>query len=338
MTKAAPRIAVLGSVNIDLVLRCPHLPTPGETLLGDGYQTLPGGKGANQAVAAARLGGAVDFIGCVGDDAFGQVARAALQHEGVATDRLRTVTGCATGVAMIFVDAATGENCIGLAAGANAELTIADVDAAAAVIEDAALLVCQLESPLQVVAYAVAQAHRAGVPVLLTPAPAQPLPVGLAPLLTWLVPNEGEAAVLAGLTGGLAGGPGVNVGAGAGAGAGANDSAGADSASAARRLVEMGFGCVVMTRGRHGVCIAERGLGRAREFPARTVQPVDTTGAGDTFAGALAVALAEGSVLDAAVDFAQRAAAISVTRRGAMASMPRRAELADMLGGEPRTA
>ncbi len=295
-----PRLAVLGSVNMDLVLRCPHLPRPGETLLGSDFRTLPGGKGANQAVAAARLGASVSFIGCVGNDAFGVAARAALAQEGVATDRLHTVDSAPTGVAMIFVDAA-GENCIGLAAGANAALTTAHVDAAAPLIEAAAMLVCQLESPLAVVEHAVVLAHRAGVRVLLTPAPATPLALDLAPYVSWLVPNQGEAAVLAGLA------------------------ADADPRDAARRLVAFGFRCVVMTLGQRGVCIAD--AAGVREFPARPVQPVDTTGAGDTFAAALGVALGEGLTLDTAVDFAQRAAAISVTREGAMASMPRRHEV-----------
>ena len=290
-------IVVLGSVNMDLVLRCPRLPAAGETLHGHDFRSVPGGKGANQAEAAARLGGAVHFIGCVGDDAFGREARAALQAEGIGTTHLHTVAGHATGIAMIFVDAA-GRNCIGLSGGANDALGIAEVDAAAGLIAGAALLVCQLETPLAVVQHAIALARRSGVPVLLNPAPAQALPADLAPQVDWLVPNQPEAALLAGLA----------------------DSD--DAAEAARRLAAAGYRTVIVTVGEQGVSGID--AGRPFAFRAPRVRPVDTTGAGDTFVGALAVAIGEGLALADAVAFAQRAAAISVTREGAMASMPRR--------------
>ena len=300
-------IVVLGSVNMDLVLRCERLPAAGETLAGRDFRSVPGGKGANQAVAAARLAGAhergVSFIGCVGDDAFGHSARAALAQEGINVQHLHMLAGEATGVAMIFVDDA-GRNCIGLSAGANAALTTAHVDAAEALIATAAMLVCQLESPLPVVQHAITLAHRAGVPVLLNPAPAQALPADLARQVTWLLPNESEAAILAGLAG---------------------TAQGADIAASASRLNQQGFERVIVTLGERGAAVASA-IGVQR-FAAQPAQAIDTTGAGDTFAAAFAVATSEGKTVVEAIAFAQRAAAISVTRHGAMASMPTRAEV-----------
>lgn len=292
-------IVVLGSVNADLALRCERLPRPGETVHGHDFQTVPGGKGANQAVAAARLGGRVEFIGCVGDDAFGVTARATLEREGIGTTHLCTRAGVATGIAMILVEH-SGQNSIALAAGANAALDIAQVDDAAAAIAGAALLVCQLETPLPAVRHAIGIARRHGVPVLLNPAPAQTLPAGLLAEVDILVPNESEAASLVGA-----------------------DTA-PDPVQAAAALHAQGPATVIVTLGGDGLCIADERGTRRRFAPA--VQAVDTTGAGDTFIGAFAVALQEGLGTDDAVAFAQRAAAISVTRAGAMASMPTRAE------------
>jgi ribokinase len=296
-------IVVLGSVNVDLVLRCPALPLPGQTVHGQDFQTLPGGKGANQAVAAARLGAKVAFIGCVGDDDFGREARRVLQAEGVDTRHLHEAAGTRTGVAMILVDS-TGQNSIALAAGANAALSIAQVDAAAALIAGAALFICQLETPLSVVRHAVALAHAAGVPVLLNPAPAQALPKELLAQVDVLVPNETEAAALVGWPRGQA----------------------FDAAEAAARLRAMGPGTVLVTLGAQGVHVATASLDRHLPAPAvGTV--VDATGAGDTFIGAYAVARSEGADVFAAAAYAQRAAALSVTRAGALAGMPRRHEL-----------
>jgi len=295
-------IVVVGSVNMDMMLHCPHLPGPGETVLGDSFVTAPGGKGANQAIAAARLGAKVAFIGCVGDDAFGQAAFDALQAEGIDTHHLSRVSGSATGVAMITTDNA-GENCIVLASGANALLSPAHIDAAEALFVGAALLICQLESPLATVRHAIGIAVRQGVPVLLNPAPAQQLPADLLHGIDLLVPNAVEAAALSGHTVDADGG----------------------AARAAEALRLGGATTVLVTLGRDGVVVAtaEGCIHR----PAIQVQAVDTTGAGDTFVGALAAARIQGMSLDAAIDLAQRAAAFSVTRRGAQASMPRLADL-----------
>ena len=295
-------VVVLGSVNADLVLRCPQLPLPGQTIHGREFETLPGGKGANQAVAAARLGAPVSFIGCVGDDEFGRHALGVFAADGVSTEHLHTVAGARTGVAMIMVDDA-GQNCIALAAGANAALSIAQVDAAAALIRGAAMLICQLESPLHVVQHAVTLAHAARVPVLLNPAPAQALSAKLLAQVDVLVPNETEAALLAGMP------PGADF----------------DAGTAAARLRERGARCVIVTLGSDGVHVVADGIDRRLAAPA--ARAVDTTGAGDTFIGAYAAACCEGADLLGAVAFAQRAAALSVTRAGAIAAMPRRDEL-----------
>lgn len=295
-------VVVLGSVNADLVLRCAQLPVPGQTVHGREFETLPGGKGANQAVAAARLGASVSFIGCVGDDAFGRNARELLAAEGIDTRHLHSIGGVGTGVAMILVDDA-GQNCIALAAGANAALSIAHVDAAKATIQSAASLICQLESPLPVVQHGIALARAAGVPVLLNPAPMQALPAELLAQVDVLVPNETEAAALIDLPLG----------------------ADFDAAAAATRLREMGPRIVIVTLGANGIQLAADGIDR--HFKAPAVRAVDTTGAGDTFIGAYAAASCEGASLTDAIEFAQQAAAISVTRAGAIAAMPRRSEL-----------
>ena len=296
-------VVVLGSVNVDLVLRCSTLPQPGQTVHGQDFQTLPGGKGANQAVAAARLGAAVAFIGCVGDDDFGHKARAVLAAEGVDTTHLHAVAGANTGVAMILLNGA-GQNSIALAAGANAALSIAHVDAAATLIEKAALFVCQLESPLPVVRHAIAIAHAAGVPVLLNPAPAQALPADVLAQVDVLVPNESEAAALAAWP----------------------EDTPFDATVAAERLRARGPHTVIVTLGADGVHVAANDLSQ-RVAALAVPAVVDTTGAGDTFIGAYAAARCEGVDLARAVAYAQRAASLSVTRAGALGGMPRRDEL-----------
>jgi len=305
MTSPRPRLVVLGSANVDLMLAVPQLPRPGETVAGEHFTTAPGGKGANQAVAAARLGADVHFVACLGDDAFGRMLLEALRASAVGTDGVRLVDGSATGVAMILVDAAA-ENCIALAPGANAALSSADVIRLQPTIAGASLLVCQLESPLATVRAAIEAAHAAAVPVLLNPAPARELDPSLLRLVRFLVPNESEASALTGI--------------------GVVDAASAERAAGA--LLERGVQTVLMTRGAQGVLIAERG--RFEHLPAPRVDAVDTTGAGDTFVGAFAAHWIGSGELCSAVEFAQRAAAFSVTGRGAQASMPTLAQLVSM--------
>jgi len=301
-----PRITIVGSINIDLVLRTPRMPLLGETISGSGFRQVGGGKGANQAVAAARQGAEVHFVGAVGGDAFGQSALAELRANGVDTSRILVAPDVATGVAGIFVDA-EGANSIVLAPGANEALSVAQVEAAAAAIASSSYLVCQLESPLASVRRAIEIAHGAGVKVVFNPAPAAPLPDSLLAMADYLVVNETEATQLSGLA---VTGP-------------------ADAAAAARALRRRGARAVLLTMGEAGVAVCA--ADGEYLVPAVKVQPVDTTAAGDTFVGALTVALARGMALPAATREAQFAAALAVTRIGAQTSIPTRVELQEFI-------
>lgn len=297
-----PAIAVVGSINMDLVTYTGTAPRAGETVTGDDFRTAHGGKGANQAVAAARLGGRVTLIGCVGSDGFGAEMRAGLAAQGVDTAGVRTVPG-PSGVAAITVEA-TGQNRIIVVPGANGQLLeLTDEDRAG--IAACRYLLLQLESPVQTVVAAAEAAQAAGVTVILTPAPARPLPAELLDAVDWLVPNETELQVLTGLPTGTR----------------------AEIERAARELGGRAAQ-VVVTLGERG-CLFVPQDGPALAAPAQPVRAVDTTAAGDTFTGALAVALGEGRDMAGALAFANRAAAIAVTRHGAQPSMPARAELGD---------
>ena len=264
----------------------------------------PGGNGANQAVAAARLGTEVAFIGCIGDCAFGELAAVALCAEGIDTRQMQRCPGLATGVAMVLSDV-TGENCNALSPGANRALTPAHIDAAAHLFNGTALVVCQLESPLVSVLHAAALSRRHGVPLLLNPAPAQPLPAALLRWVDLLVPNAHEAAALCAALPSAAA------------------LRGPTEHAAALRLA--GAGHVIVTCGGEGAVLASEEA--TLHSPACPTTVLDTTGAGDCFVGALAGALVSGHRLPQAIDLAQRAAAFSVARRGAQAAMPRRADL-----------
>jgi ribokinase len=298
-TMNRPHVAVVGSANTDLTVVSPGLPGPGETVLGGRLMQNQGGKGANQAVAAARAGARVSFIGCVGDDDFGRTTLQALAGEGIETQTVRVDQEAASGVALIMVDE-TGENMISVASGANANLDAEDVRAARDAIAGADVLVAQLEIPLPAVEAALRIAQEAGVRVMLNPAPAPADPEALRallPMVDYLVPNAGEAATLAATQGG-------------------------DPRTLAAKLAENAGCTVIMTLGPEGACICERGA--CRTVPAPRVQALDTVGAGDCFCGALAVALGEGRDLEAAVRFAVHAAALSVQSEGAQPSMPHR--------------
>ncbi len=302
---------VVGSSNTDMIIRLPRLPKPGETLLGGEFLTAAGGKGANQAVGAARAGGRVRFIGSVGRDSFGDAALAGLVRLGIDVRNVRRDPKAPSGVALIFV-AADGENCIAVAGGANARLTPADVRKAASLIRSAGLLVVQLETPVATVQAAADIAARAGVRVILNPAPAQPLPDALLRKISIITPNETEAEVLTGIA--------------------VTDDAAAARACAALRA--RGVDTAIITLGARGAFVA--GPGHATRVPGFKVRPVDTTAAGDMFNGALAVALAEGRSLTDAVRFANAAAALSVTRPGAQPSAPSRAKILALLGRHAR--
>jgi ribokinase len=293
---------VVGSLNMDLVMRIARVPSAGETLAGHDFHALPGGKGANQAVACARLGGKVVMIGQVGTDPYGGSLCQGLEADGIDISLVRQTSVAETGVAVILVEDG-GQNRILLAAGANGALVPADIEAVAGTIRSAALLITQLEVPMAVVAQAIEIAHLAGVPVLLNPAPAAVLPEQLLAKVAMLVPNETEAALLCGMP--------------------VSDVPGAFKA--ARWLRRQGVGCVLVTLGARGVVAVD--ADGERHFPAFEVQAVDTTAAGDSFIGGLAVGLMEGLPLDAAINLGQHASALCVTRRGAQPSIPHRREL-----------
>jgi len=296
-------ITVVGSLNMDFVVQVERLPRPGETVAGHGFATMPGGKGANQACAAGRLGGRVLMVGRVGGDVFGAQLSESLHTAGVDTTPVRVTEGAPTGVALIFVEQG-GQNEIVVAAGANACLTPEDVRREIHG-STGGLLLLQLESPLETVVEAASLGRRQGTRVILDPAPARPLPDGLLRDVDCLTPNESEALLLLGRREGE-----VSLG---------------EAPELARALLQRGPRAVVLKLGEKGAFLDD-GTG-ARHFPAPRVEAVDATAAGDTFNGALAVALAENRGLADAIAFANVAAALSVTRLGAQASVPTRDEV-----------
>jgi len=306
------RIVVVGSMNMDLVIRSPRIPKPGETIVGGDLVTVPGGKGANQAVAAARLGAQVAMVGRVGKDDFGQKLLNNLTASGVDCRAVIQDASVATGVALIMVDDA-GENSIVVSLGANMRLSPEDVEAAEPIIAAAQLLLLQLESPLESVIRAARLARAHGLRVILNPAPAQPAPKALMELVDVLVPNQHEAAMMSGMT------P-------------VNEPY--QAAVAARALQSMGIDQVVITLGERGALLAS---GRtATLFPAFPITAVDTTAAGDAFVAGLSVALAEGQPLEEAVWWGNAAGALAATQLGAQTSLPTRQSLEAMLASAER--
>ena len=300
------KLTVLGSINADHVIQVPHFPQPGETLSGQNYHIVYGGKGANQAVAAARLGAKVDFIACIGEDKIGLEMKQAFQKDGINTDSIATIQSETTGIAMIQV-ADSGENSIVISAGANAHLTTNIVDKFKQKILDADALLMQLETPLDAIIYATKIAKQAGKHTVLNPAPAKALPDELLAQLSMITPNETEAEVLTG----------VKV---------------VDEQSAAQAAAvfhQKGVAIVLITLGAKGVFISHNALQKI--IPGFRVQAKDTTAAGDTFNGALVTALLEQKSLEESIQFAHAAAAISVTRFGAQTSIPSRQETLDFL-------
>jgi ribokinase len=307
-----PRIAVVGSLNMDLVVRAPHLPAPGETILARSFSTAPGGKGANQAVAAAKLGAQVVMVGRVGADGFGQTLIENLRTIGVDTTCVSVDPGAPTGIALIEVDDG-GQNTIVVASGANALVSRADVEAAHEEITSAMALIVQLEIPLEVVSYALELAHQANILTVLNPAPARTLPNALYDLTDIVAPNETEASILTGIK--------------------VTDWANAEAA--ARLLGQRGARCVVITLGDRGALALSHGTVR-RVLPF-AVQAVDTTAAGDAFVAALAAGRAVGRSLDAALRFASAAGALATTKLGAQPSMPTQAELDHFIKNSSRS-
>ncbi len=303
------RIAILGIFVVDATFRTPRLPRMGETVIGESVALSPGGKGSNQAVAAARLGAEVQFISRIGRDSFADMGLAAWAEAGVEPLVARSDTA-ATGAAAVLVEAAWGENAIVVCTGAANEISEADVDAAADAIRSASVFVTQFEQPLPAAARALAIAREAGVVTVLNPAPAADAPGDMLRLSDYVTPNEAEAEALTGVC--------------------VEDEAGARRAAAALR--ERGAGAAVITLGPRGALYD--GPEGAMLVPAFDAGPVvETTGAGDAFNGAFATALAEGRDPVAAVHFGCAAAGISVTRAGTASSMPDRAEVEALLAG-----
>lgn len=300
------QILVVGSSNTDMVIKAVHLPRPGETILGGTFFMNPGGKGANQAVAIARLGGPVTFICKTGSDIFGHQSQQLFEEEGINTSYVFSDSGNPSGVALITVDE-KAENCIVVASGANANLLPSDLEKAEEAIERADLVLMQLEVPMETVCFVADIAWQKGKKVILNPAPAHPLPVDLLRHLYLITPNETEAEMITGVK--------------------ITDESSAGEA--ARALSGMGVQHVIITLGSKGALIYSNG--KAEMVPALKVEAVDTTAAGDVFNGALTVALSEGRSLKEAARFACKASAISVTRVGAQSSAPYRNEV-DIFG------
>ncbi len=299
------KIVVIGSCNTDMVISMDHLPLPGETLIGGEFFMNSGGKGANQAVAAARLGGNVSFIAKVGNDPFGKRALEQYRAEGIDVKHILTDPEQPSGVALIMVDA-QGENSIAVASGANAHLTTKDLDNAKEILSRADIVLMQLETPITTVEHAANVAKRSGAKVILNPAPAQPLPESLLQNLYILIANETEAEFISG-----------------------TQITDMDSVARAEDILcDKGGEKVVITLGSRGAFVKERG--NYHQIPGLKVKAVDATAAGDTFCGALCVALAEGKNLTEAVTFANRCAAVTVTRMGAQSSLPYRSEIEEV--------
>jgi len=288
------KILVVGSINMDLVVRVPHAPVPGETVLGGDFETFAGGKGANQAVAAARMGGEVIMVGRVGNDNFGDTLIQGLVDDNIKTTHVIKDMEAATGIAMIAV-AADGENLIVVASGANYQVNTEDVNNTRPLMREMDLLLMQLECPMEVVIAAANLAKAYDVPVVLNPAPAQPLPKALLENVDVLTPNENELALLADEE---------------------------DIEKAIRKVLDMGVKNLVVTLGANGARVITEEIDQ--HLPAHEITAVDTTAAGDAFNGALSVALAEGKPLIEAVRYGMAAGALAATKRGAQPSLPTR--------------
>jgi ribokinase len=288
------KIAVVGSLNIDMTVTAPKIPTKGETILGHELHFIPGGKGANQAVALGRLGADVTMFGCVGDDAFGSQLITNLQAQNVKTGPIKVIPGVSTGVALITVG--DNDNTIVVVPGANGTVDCAYIDAVKAELLAASLVILQLEIPLATVSYVIDLCAAAGIAIILNPAPAQPLPADLIAKLSYITPNEHEASIVFGFSG--------------------------DHRDLLRRYPNQ----LIITQGSAGVSMADAD-GTIHTVPASPAKVVDTTGAGDTFNGAFAFALANKKPVLEALRFANIAAGLSTEKFGAQGGMPTLAEV-----------
>ena len=300
------RFCVVGSLNMDMVTRVSRFPAPGETMRGESFKIFPGGKGANQAVALARLGAKTEMVGAIGDDMLGAGYRDILNKEGVGTEGLTTAKNTATGTASIEV-AVSGQNHIVIVGGANDTVDAAYVEKCRSVIEKSDFLLLQLEVPLETNIAAAKIAKEKGIPVMLDPAPARQLPNELLSLVSYLTPNETEAAILSGV-----------------------DTSTEDGIrEAARVLMKSGVGTIVMKAGKRGAYLVD-GKNISR-FPTLDVKVVDTVAAGDSFNAGLACALGQGKGIEDSIKFANAVGALSTTKEGAQGAMPTMAETEALL-------
>ena len=297
-------ITVIGSLNMDLVITTRKIPEPGETVLGRSFKQVPGGKGGNQADAAAKLGADVQLIGCVGDDAMGTLLRNSLKADGVHVDGVLVKSGTATGVAAIIVED-SGDNAITVAPGANSQLMVSDLEVLQPLIADSEAVLLQLEIPMATVKAALKLAKNAGVMTILNPAPAAELSEELLSLVDLLTPNETELAFL---TGQKAGTP-------------------ADIENAGKFLIQRGVRELVVTMGQQGCMHIDQH--KATHYRAYKVNAIDTTAAGDSFNAALAVSLCGGASMADAIQFASKVGAMTVTKAGAQTSLPLKSEVDD---------
>lgn len=301
------KIVVVGSSNVDLIVKSDKIPKPGETVLGGTFYKAAGGKGANQAVAASRAGGDVSFISCVGYE-YGEASIEGFRRDGINVDYVKQDPDVATGIALIMIDK-NGENIISVASGANLSLTVSDIQKAKHLITDADILLMQLEIPIEVVEEAAKIASSAGVTTILNPAPAIPLSDDLLKCISILTPNESETEILTGMT--VRNEP--------------------DALKAAAVLHKKGVDVVILTIGAKGALLST--MDETKIISGHKVEAKDTTAAGDVFNGALSVAIADNKSLDEAIQFANAAAAVSVTRMGAQPSAPTQKEIENMLAG-----
>lgn len=295
------KICVVGSLNMDLVATGERIPVVGETVLGETFKQVPGGKGANQAASMGRLQGDVAMIGKVGEDAFGEALIQALAEARVETKAI-TKAPTSTGIALITVQA-DGDNAIVVVPGANAELRPADIDAAKAVIVESEIVITQLETPVDTVTYALKLAKEQGKLTILNPAPAMPLADELIQNVDYLTPNETELAILSGMP----------------------TETDEELEAAAKAMMNKGVKVLIVTLGSKGCLVIDKN--GTRQFPAFKVKAVDTTAAGDSFNGGVAVALAEGKTLEEAIGFATKVGALTVQKAGAQSSLPTREEV-----------
>lgn len=302
-TEHTPRVAVVGSYATGLTMKVARIPHAGETLLGTGYRVDFGGKGSNQAVGCARLGAQVDFVAKIGKDSFGAMALELYRTESINATYAKQTPDAPTGVGFIVVEESTGQNSIVLDPGANETLRASDVKEAEAVLASAAVVLIQLETPVEAAEAALACGRAASAVTILNPAPVRPLPPRVMELVDILTPNETEAKVLAGY---------------------AADAA-IEPAQLGQELIRRGVKKIVLTLGERGAMLI--GDSTCTHFPAVEVQAVDTTGAGDAFNAGLATALAHGAALEAAVEFAVIIGGMAVTKEGVIPSLPTRAEV-----------